>query len=50
MDGDAGTDSFTLSPFIAAPVPESPLNPGVVAAAGLFIGWRSWRTLHAARA
>lgn len=42
---DAGTDSFTL-----APVPESAVNPGWIAAAGLFIGWRRWRSARAARA
>jgi len=35
---------------IIAPVPESSINPGLMAAAGLFIGWRSWRTVRAARA
>jgi len=35
---------------LVQPVPESTTNPGLLAAAGLFIGWRSWRTVRAARA
>jgi len=36
--------------FSATPLPESPVNPGLLAAAGLFAGWRSWRARRVARA
>jgi hypothetical protein len=45
--GDGGGDAFTLS---LTPVPEASLNPALLAAAGLFIGWRSWRTVRTAKA
>lgn len=41
---DGGGGNFAL-----VPVPESAVNPGLIAAAGLFLGWRRWRSVRAAR-
>jgi hypothetical protein len=42
---DAGGDTFALDS-----VPEPPANLCLIAAAGLFVGWRRWRSVRAARA
>jgi hypothetical protein len=49
-NSDAGGDAFSICLAPLAPVPESPVNPAVLAAAGLFIGWRSRRTVRNVRA
>jgi len=46
--GPGTADTVTYA--ILAPVPESTANPVLLASAGLFIGWRGWRTIRAARA
>ena len=48
-DGQWYSGTFSAN-LVVAPVPESAVNPGLLAAAGLFIGWRSWRTVRVARA
>jgi hypothetical protein len=43
-NGGIGQYPFTFA--IATPVPESAANPALLAAAGLFVIWRAWRTLR----
>ena len=44
----AVSHSFTYA--VATPLPESPVNPGLLAAAAVFLAWRNWRFIRPRRA